>query len=147
LEFYATENGVWVRPISTKHFSKSKTQKLFSKSSGDEGSYYVGTEHTGCFLFIRIRQMSNTRNVIVRVRGYRTVQSVGNIVIEVPAHLTNEEVENLLEDKHDWLPAPLEWEDLEDEADIEINLGVQPFGVGDAAWDEAAQESLLTDEE
>jgi hypothetical protein len=91
--------------------------------------------------------MSNTRNVIVRVRGFRTVQSVGDIVIEVPAHLTNEEVENLLEDKHDWLPAPLEWEDLEDEADIEIDLGVQPFGVGDAAWDEAAQESLLTDEE
>jgi hypothetical protein len=91
--------------------------------------------------------MSNTRNVIVRVRGFRTVESVGNIVIEVPAHLTNEEVANLLEDKHDWLPEPIEWEDLDNEGDIEISLGVQPFGVGDAAWDEAAQESLLTDEE
>ena len=91
--------------------------------------------------------MSKTRNVIMRVRGFRTVESVGKIVLEVPAHLTNEEVENLLEDKHDWLPEPIEREDLDDEGDIEISLGVQPFGVGDAAWDEAAQESLLTDEE
>ncbi len=45
--------------------------------------------------------MSNTRNVIVRVRGFRTVETVGDIVIEVPANLTNEEAKDLLEDKHE----------------------------------------------
>jgi hypothetical protein len=87
--------------MSTKHFSKKRIQKPFSKSSGEGGSYYVGTERTECFLFTRISQMSNTRNVLVRVRGCRTVQSVGDIVIEVPAHLTNEEAKDLLEDKHE----------------------------------------------
>ena len=88
-----------------------------------------------------------TRTVVVRVRGYRVVESVGEIVLAVPAEMTDEEVEEGLEDMHDFLPHPEEWEDLDDEADIELNECVQPFGVRPASSGMEVQESFFTDEE
>jgi len=88
-----------------------------------------------------------TRTVVVRVRGYRTVESVGDIVLAVPAEMSDEEVEAALEDKHDLLPLPVEWEDLDDEADIELNQGIQPFGVKPASSGMEVQDSFFTDEE
>lgn len=88
---------------------------------------------------------NKTRTVTVRLRGYRTVESVGEILLEVPAHWTNEEVEEALEDMHDVLPHPEEWEDLEDEAEIEVNPQIQPFGVCDAG-NQPAQASVWISE-
>jgi len=51
-----------------------------------------------------------------------------------------------LEDMHDVLPHPVEWEDLEDEAEIELSNGIQPFGLRDAG-NQPAQESFFLDEE
>jgi hypothetical protein len=76
----------------------------------------------------RKREMptEDTRTVIVRVFARRVVSYFGDVVVAVPAELTDEEVQAMAWENADSLPEPACWEEMDDDEDIEMDTDACP---------------------